>query len=87
MEHDFMDIDLRDFQFFAFLSLFTDKLVPLPSLFFIGKTGTPIEIVTSVTKTVEELKSKIDKVLNLVKPATSNTAAASSANLISSMLS
>lgn len=65
---------------------FTDKLVPLPSLFFIGKTGTPIEIVTSVTKTVDELKSKIDKVLNLVKPTTSDTAAASSANLISSIL-
>lgn len=64
--------------------LFADKLVPLPSLFFIGKNGTPIEIVTAVTKTVDELKSKIDKVLDRTPPATASTAAAASANLISS---
>lgn len=59
--------------------------MPLPSLFFIGKNGTPIEIVTAVTKTVDELKSKIDKVLDRTPaPATSSTAATASANLISS---
>lgn len=57
--------------------------MPLPSLFFIGKNGAPIEIVTSVTKTVDELKSKIDKVLNRTTPTTSDATA--SANLISSM--
>lgn len=56
--------------------------MPLPSLFFIGKNGTPIEIVTSLTKTVDELKSKIDKVLNR-SPATASDAAAS-ADFISS---
>lgn len=70
-----------------------DKLVPLPSLFFIGKNGTPIEIVTAVTKTVEELQNKIDKVLAGNKPevsssnvssATTSAAATSSANLIAS---
>lgn len=67
-----------------FALLFADKLVPLPSLFFIGKSGAPIEIVTAVTKTVDELKAKIDKVLDRTPPATSSTAASASANLISS---
>lgn len=39
--------------------LISDQLVPLPSLFFIGKNGTPIEVVTSMTKTVIELEEKI----------------------------
>lgn len=67
--------------------LFSDKLVPLPSLFFIGKNGAPIEIVTGVTKTVDELNSKIDTVLEGVKqkPNTTNSAAAS-ANLIASTI-
>lgn len=43
--------------------LFVDKLVPVPSLFFIGKNGTPLEVVTGITKTVEELESKIATVL------------------------
>ncbi|XP_031618608.1 UBX domain-containing protein 4 [Contarinia nasturtii] len=53
------------------------KLVPLPSLFFIGKNGAPIEIVTGVTKTVDELSSKIDGVLDGVKPKPASSAAAS----------
>ncbi|XP_055325108.1 UBX domain-containing protein 4 [Sitodiplosis mosellana] len=61
------------------------KLVPLPSLFFIGKNGAPIEIVTGVTKTVDELNSKIDGVLNGTKPKPSDSSsAAASANLIAS---
>lgn len=64
--------------------LFADKLVPLPSLFFIGKSGAPIEIVTAITKTADELKSKIDKVLDRPPSATSSSAASASANLITS---
>lgn len=62
--------------------------MPLPSLFFIGKNGTPIEIVTAVTKTVDDLKSKIDKVLNRTTPpaTTTTSAATASANLISSKI-
>lgn len=60
--------------------------MPLPSLFFIGKNGTPIEIVTGVTKTVDELKSKIDHVLSTTKPssATPSAAATASASFIAS---
>lgn len=62
--------------------------MPLPSLFFIGKNGTPIEIVTGITKTVDELNSKIDGVLNGVKPkASDSNSATASANLIASKVS
>lgn len=75
------------FDFFL-LFLFVDKLVPLPSLFFIGKNGAPIEIVTGVTKTLDELNSKIDGVLNVVKPKSTETSSATaSANLIASKAS
>lgn len=56
------------------------QLVPLPSLFFIGKNGQPIEVVTGNTKTVEELDSKIKNILEI--SGISNEA--SSSNLISS---
>ncbi|KAH8300511.1 hypothetical protein KR018_010178 [Drosophila ironensis] len=46
-----------------FLSLY--KVVPVPSLFFIGKSGTPLEIATGVTACVEEVVAKIEKVLVL----------------------
>uniref|UniRef100_B4N5I9 UBX domain-containing protein 4 n=1 Tax=Drosophila willistoni TaxID=7260 RepID=B4N5I9_DROWI len=46
-----------------FISLY--KVVPIPSIFFIGKTGTPLEIATGITTNVEELVDKIDKVLVL----------------------
>lgn len=64
---------------------FTDKLVPFPSLFFIGKNGTPIEIVTGITKSVDELEAKIDGILVKAgqKPAT--MPATASANLLASM--
>lgn len=38
-------------------------MVPIPSLFFIGNNGTPLEVVTGITKTVDELESKIVSVL------------------------
>ncbi|KAH8256250.1 hypothetical protein KR026_011729 [Drosophila bipectinata] len=61
-----------------FMSLY--KVVPIPSLFFIGKTGTPLEIATGVTASVEELVAKIDKVLILAgKKAAENPAASTSA--------
>lgn len=60
--------------------------MPLPSLFFIGKNGTPIEIVTGLTKTVDELHSKINKVLSITKPTSSVSPSTASANLIASMV-
>lgn len=64
---------------------FADKLVPFPSLFFIGKNGTPIEIVTGITNTVEELETKITGVLEKAGQQSTPTAATASANLIESM--
>ncbi|XP_068142880.1 UBX domain-containing protein 4 [Drosophila tropicalis] len=46
-----------------FISLY--KVVPIPSIFFIGKSGTPLEIATGITTNVEELVDKIEKVLVL----------------------
>ncbi|XP_017111949.1 UBX domain-containing protein 4 [Drosophila elegans] len=46
-----------------FLSLY--KVVPIPSIFFIGKAGTPLEIATGMTESAEELAAKIDRVLVL----------------------
>lgn len=45
--------------------------MPLPSLFFIGKTGVPLDIVTGVTTTADELITKINAVLAKVNPNTS----------------
>ncbi|KAH8322442.1 hypothetical protein KR067_010279 [Drosophila pandora] len=54
-----------------FMSLY--RVVPIPSLFFIGKSGTPLEVATGVTASVEELVAKIDKVLILAgKKAAAN---------------
>lgn len=53
-------------------------MVPIPSLFFIGENGTPLEIVAGIT-TVDDLVSKIDSVLT--KAGKSNKHS-SSANLI-----
>lgn len=55
------------------------QLVPLPSLFFIGKSGTPIEVVTGATTTVEELDSKIKSILEK-----SGVSSGASSSLISS---
>lgn len=64
-----------------------DKLVPFPSLFFIGKNGAPIEIVTGITKTVDELETKINGVLEKAGQNATATPATASANLIASMYS
>lgn len=37
--------------------------MPVPSIFFIGKNGTPLDVVTGITKTVEELETKMAQVL------------------------
>ncbi|XP_017074180.1 UBX domain-containing protein 4 [Drosophila eugracilis] len=58
-----------------FMSLY--RVVPVPSLFFIGKSGTPLEIATGITESVEELTDKIDKVLILSGKRTETEAAAS----------
>uniref|UniRef100_T1PHY1 UBX domain-containing protein 4 n=1 Tax=Musca domestica TaxID=7370 RepID=T1PHY1_MUSDO len=57
------------------------QIVPVPSLFFIGKTGTPLDVTTGVVASVEELESKIVKVLELAgkSPKTSTAAAMSQA--------
>lgn len=57
-----------------------DKLVPIPSIFFIGKNGTPLEVVTGIIKTAEELDEKIMDVLqktglSLVSTTTPSTSA------------
>lgn len=67
-------------------SIYVDKLVPLPSMFFIGKNGTPLEIVTGITKTVEELVAKIDGVLEKANLIPISNNASASANLIESKL-
>ncbi|XP_043646510.1 UBX domain-containing protein 4 [Drosophila teissieri] len=61
-----------------FMSLY--KVVPIPSLFFIGKTGTPLEIATGITASVEELTEKIDKVLILAGKRTEPVVAASASS-------
>lgn len=52
--------------------------MPIPSLFFIGKTGTPLDIATGITDSVEELTAKIDKVLVLAGKRPESPSAASS---------
>lgn len=54
------------------------QMVPVPSIFFIGKTGTPLDIATGVVASVEELESKIIKVLESSGKATSTASAATS---------
>lgn len=43
----------------------SDKVVPVPSIFFIANSGTPLDIATGIIANVEELVVKIDKVLLL----------------------
>lgn len=62
-----------------------DKVVPVPSIFFIGKSGTPLDIATGIIGSVEELVAKIDKVLLLAgkqanPDATTSSAVANEAN-------
>ncbi|XP_016966520.1 UBX domain-containing protein 4 [Drosophila biarmipes] len=62
-----------------FMSLY--KVVPVPSLFFIGKSGTPLEIATGITASVDELSEKIDKVLILAGKRTETEVAASTSSI------
>jgi len=64
---------------------FPDKVVPVPSLFFIGKSGTPLEIATGITASVEELSEKIDKVLILAGKRTETEVAASTSSLVEAL--
>ncbi|XP_016925921.3 UBX domain-containing protein 4 [Drosophila suzukii] len=66
-----------------FMSLY--KVVPVPSLFFIGKSGTPLEIATGITASVEELSEKIDKVLILAGKRTETEVAASTSSLVGAL--
>ncbi|GAB0096188.1 UBX domain-containing protein [Sergentomyia squamirostris] len=55
------------------------QVVPLPSLFFIGQNGTPVEVVTGLTTTAEELKQKIRGVLDRVGLSSDSSSASSEA--------
>ncbi|XP_012252086.2 UBX domain-containing protein 4 isoform X2 [Athalia rosae] len=44
------------------------KLVPVPSLFFIGQNGAPIEVIAGETS-IADLMTKIDTILKKVEPA------------------
>ncbi|EDW81482.1 uncharacterized protein Dwil_GK11003 [Drosophila willistoni] len=46
-----------------FISVY--KVVPVPSIFFIGKSGTPLGVATGIAASPEELMAKIDRVLLL----------------------
>ncbi|KAH8247999.1 hypothetical protein KR032_009736 [Drosophila birchii] len=67
-----------------FMSLY--KVVPIPSLFFIGKTGTPLEIATGITDSVEELTAKIDRVLVLAGKRTETPSVSSSVTSFSDQM-
>ncbi|XP_036338013.1 UBX domain-containing protein 4 [Rhagoletis pomonella] len=54
------------------------QVVPVPSIFFIGKSGTPLEIGTGIIASVEELEEKINKVLTSSGRCTSAVHASSS---------
>ncbi|TMW51520.1 hypothetical protein DOY81_003425 [Sarcophaga bullata] len=56
------------------------QIVPVPSIFFIGKAGTPLDITTGVINSVEELEGKIAKVLQLAGKTSSVAAASSQIN-------
>lgn len=62
-----LDSDSESYNFFSQIY----KVVPVPSLFFIGTNGAPMEIVAD-DMTVSNLQSKIDSVLNRVEK-TKNT--------------
>ncbi|KAH8246139.1 hypothetical protein KR038_000709 [Drosophila bunnanda] len=67
-----------------FMSLY--KVVPIPSLFFIGKSGTPLEIATGITDSVEELTAKIDRVLVLAGKRTEPLSVTSSVTSFSEQM-
>ncbi|XP_065360492.1 UBX domain-containing protein 4 [Calliphora vicina] len=49
--------------YMQFASIF--QIVPVPSIFFIGEAGKPLDIATGVLASIEELEGKIAKVLQL----------------------
>lgn len=55
------------------------KVVPVPSIFFIGKSGTPLDVTTGIIENVDELVAKIDKVLILAGKQTNSEASTSKA--------
>ncbi|ALC43398.1 CG8042 [Drosophila busckii] len=59
-----------------FIALY--KVVPVPSIFFIGKSGTPLEIATGIVACVDELVAKIDKVLLLAGKRSEDSEASTS---------
>lgn len=56
------------------------QIVPVPSIFFIGKAGTPLDITTGVINSVEELEGKVTKVLQLAGKTSSVELASSQIN-------
>lgn len=54
------------------------QIVPLPSVFFIGKNGTPLEIATGIIASGDELVKKIDNVLKLTGRIGGSSSAAGS---------
>ncbi|XP_017137938.1 UBX domain-containing protein 4 [Drosophila miranda] len=54
------------------------KVVPIPSIFFIGKSGTPLDMATGIIGSAEDLVAKIDKVLVLSGKREENQQAATS---------
>lgn len=81
LTHNQLDIVCTKF-FFNIRS--ADKVAPFPSIFFIGKNGTPIEIATGLVNTVDLLEAKINGVLEKDGRASNASAATASANLIDS---
>ncbi|XP_037939494.1 UBX domain-containing protein 4 [Teleopsis dalmanni] len=56
-------------EYMQFASVY--KVVPIPSLFFIGQTGTPLDIGTGIISSVNELDDKIINVLQISGKVTS----------------
>ncbi|XP_055912324.1 UBX domain-containing protein 4 [Eupeodes corollae] len=66
--------------YMQFASLY--QIVPVPSLFFIGKNGVPLDIATGIIDSSDELEKKIDNVLKLTGKASTSSAASASAAFI-----
>ncbi|XP_060652885.1 UBX domain-containing protein 4 [Drosophila nasuta] len=78
MTSDFVAVKIQgDSPTYAqFIALY--KVVPVPSIFFIGNSGTPLDVTTGIIESVEELVAKIDKVLLLAGKQTNQEASTSS---------
>uniref|UniRef100_A0A1A9WCE7 UBX domain-containing protein 4 n=1 Tax=Glossina brevipalpis TaxID=37001 RepID=A0A1A9WCE7_9MUSC len=53
------------------------QMVPIPSIFFIGKSGAPLEIATGIINSADELATKIVKVLELAGKSSTPSATSS----------